>query len=310
MKIFKALHPMFWLALGLHAALLFIPISGSSDDAVPPPDLEEDTIAVTRVPPEPSAQPATPPAVAPLPAAAVRRASQAEPASSAAQPASAAQPSQPRVSSPASTAPTTARRSVGQGVPELPPASESAPPRPPQATEAASPAVQEPLTLAALAKGATGSVPNRLTQLLDWFGRLYTYRPEKTTAEATAAAKSAWLSAVRARTGLATLESQSVEPPVGLRYPLEKDASLAYERNFVACLSETPQSALVGVDFDAAEEMAADPALLRSTGYEFLDQEAIARASQQGEFPSQKAQKAYTVEVVIDYDAERCFGLD
>ncbi len=53
------LPPMLLLSVGLHGLVLFIPVAPSEDELVPPPDPEEDGIAITKIEP-PETRPARP----------------------------------------------------------------------------------------------------------------------------------------------------------------------------------------------------------------------------------------------------------
>ena len=67
--------PMLLASLGLHGLLLFMPTGASSEAPIPPPDPEQDSIAITRVPPAGTADPAaTPTPAGTAPAAGVRAA--------------------------------------------------------------------------------------------------------------------------------------------------------------------------------------------------------------------------------------------
>ena len=45
------LAPMLLASLGLHGLFLLIPVASSDEAAIPPPDPEQDNIAITRIPP-------------------------------------------------------------------------------------------------------------------------------------------------------------------------------------------------------------------------------------------------------------------
>ncbi|MEO1404516.1 MAG: hypothetical protein AAFV72_25145, partial [Cyanobacteria bacterium J06635_1] len=263
MKFSKAIHPIFLLALGLHAALLMIPISGSSDEVVPAPDPEGETISVTRIPTEDdkgatvAAKPATSSqTVAAKPAQASRPAQQAQ----AGPPRTSAQrsaQSNRQANGGANRANgrntqggnrNAANRNVDDEIASLgesstpppPPGSRETPPA--NATPPASP--QEPLTLAALLEKAKRPVPERLKDLLALFSTAYNYQAGQTNDAAETQARDSWLAGIRDRTGL-TLEPESLEKPVKIPYPLEREDSFLqkygdyeYDLDFVVCLKE------------------------------------------------------------------------
>ncbi|MEM9906800.1 MAG: hypothetical protein AAF921_17410 [Cyanobacteria bacterium P01_D01_bin.44] len=342
MKLLKAIHPIFLLALGLHAALLMIPISGSSDEIIPAPDPEGETISVTRIPTEDdkkaaaAVNPATSPqTVATKPAQSNRPAQQAQsgtPRTNAQQRGQSgrsvngasnrangrnARGSDRTVDNRNADNRDADNRNVDEEIANLGNASSPPPPpssgdtSPANATPPASP--QEPLTLAALLEKAKRPVSEQLKDLLALFSTAYNYQAERTNDAAEAQARDSWLAGIRDRTGIA-VEPEPLETPVKIPYPLEREDSFLqkygdyeYDLDFVACLKEAPQPAVVGIAFDQAGAIAhQDPVILRSTGYEFLNQEALERVKQYEDFPLEKAQKAYTIDVEIDHDNERC----
>ncbi|MBE9141484.1 hypothetical protein IQ254_30575, partial [Nodosilinea sp. LEGE 07088] len=104
------LAPLLLASLGLHALLLMLPVGSSDEAVIPPPDPDQDTVAITRVPPagtpDAAATPGTTPApgppaqplastTTPAPATAPRRAA-VPPRSQPAQPQSRSTASEPR----------------------------------------------------------------------------------------------------------------------------------------------------------------------------------------------------------------------
>ena len=55
------LAPMLLASLGLHGLILLVPTGASQDEAIPPPDPEQDSVAITRIPPAAPASPAESP---------------------------------------------------------------------------------------------------------------------------------------------------------------------------------------------------------------------------------------------------------
>jgi hypothetical protein len=151
-------------------------------------------------------------------------------------------------------------------------------------------------------------LPDSLKQLADWFTQVYTYSEAETTALAETEARQRWIQTLRQEQAMETLMPEALEKPIKLNYPLK--SSLKYQRRFMACLSQTPKPVALGVFFDRTGALAEDPALLRGSGYRFLNQEAMEQLKQYPDFPEQKAQKAFTVEVEIDYDSKACLTVD
>ncbi|MFE4107979.1 hypothetical protein [Almyronema epifaneia] len=71
------------------------------------------------------------------------------------------------------------------------------------------------------------------------------------------------------------------------------------------CLSPEPVLASVGVIVDPAGQLVEEPELLKSTGYDILNQKALVEAQKQS-FPAGNAVKAYSLEVQVQYDATSC----
>lgn len=325
MKIPKFFHPLFLLVLGLHAGLLMIPVSGSSDDVIPAPDPEGDTISVTRIPPIDRNDASLSDALATPRSIAVQ---------SVRQPQSAPQSTQRAATAQGTTATPTARsqpqaRSTGNRQGRTPTnqaqtqrnnsarsnASNASPlpdlsthnqrPSSVAATNRAASAPQEPPVLSELISNLT-DLPTPLVQLLKDTSSLLSYDDANTTEAAAETEKENWLTTLRDRTGKDFAEPEALDNPVKVSYPLEK--SLHYERDFVVCLSQTPHPAAVGIVVNSAGEIMDEPALLRSTGYEFLNQEALALAKDYETLPQREESKTYTIDIDIDYDQDACLS--
>ena len=314
-------NPIFLLAAGLHAGLLLIPVAGgSSKDVVPAPDPEGESITVTRIPPQ-QTQPAgsnpgpttakpnpavtaTQIAAAPLPAArtgqqrgANRRRPQGDQTSNGG----------PVARQDSSS--DTARRSNSQtnggvappGLPALPNNSEpsSVPAAPPeQSTPQAAP------TLTALKDGAgSQTVPD----LLKVFLARLRYGWLETRDVATAEAKQAWLADLEEQPEIQVSAPEELAPPLSISYPLTVDHN--GPRAIRSCLNPLPISGLIGVVVDTNGAIATEPALLRSSGYDFLNDVALDRIKDYSEFPTDSSQQAYVVPVEIDYSEDTCVDL-
>ncbi|MEO0539303.1 MAG: hypothetical protein AAFZ80_00390 [Cyanobacteria bacterium P01_A01_bin.105] len=347
MKLPGAIRPLFFLVLAAHAGLLAIPISGASDEIVPPPDPEGDSITVTRIPPAgevaakgaaPSPTAAPPPASAgstqPRPAAAQPTRAPASQTAIAATPASnrrqGQQPQQVptasggnRTGSDSSASPRSSGGSQGSGsqasssqdnrpspdanLPNLPARQPATPPS--QRPSAGGPG--ETSLIASLAEGASGGNVDGLSDLISFFNRAFTYSDIKTSPDDERTAIDTWLVTLRAETNQADLSEQALDTPLTIAYPLEDSVGFepeeqAYNRDFLGCLSETPKPATVGVYFDRNGELAGPPQLLRSSGYGFLNDEAVERAKTFPGLPDATAQQAFTIPVEIDYDPDNC----
>ncbi len=327
-----ALRPLFLLVLGAHAALLAIPISGASDELVPAPDPEGDTITVTRIPPQEDAAAAK----AGSPAPAGHRAAQPQPTVTAAKPAAA--PAQPATADRATTQQrrqTTTRRSSGSasgsesannrgdtsnsssatptsensadagGLGPLPEEREPATPPPPRTTDSA-----ETSLIAALQTGARQGNAEALTALIASFNTAFTFNNIQTTPSDEVDKTNAWLEQLQQETGNANLTEQALTTSLKIPYPLEETIGFernewAYDRDFVGCLSQAPNPATVGLYFDQQGELVDEPVLLRSSGYRFLDTEAQARAERFAGLPEDRSGKAFTVPIEVEYSEDR-----
>ncbi|MEL7315930.1 MAG: hypothetical protein AAFN08_13450 [Cyanobacteria bacterium J06559_3] len=129
-----------------------------------------------------------------------------------------------------------------------------------------------------------------------------------------------WLSAIRAKTNRPNLLPEQVETPVTIDYPL------------IRCLNPSPNLAEVGVLVDAngeiipvevdaeaatmatviatliGEPLPDTATVIEGTGYHGLDREAIKAVSGQT-FEAKNEVKAYLFEVQVDYDPDDCFAL-
>ncbi|MGD1950028.1 MAG: hypothetical protein ACFB14_10330 [Leptolyngbyaceae cyanobacterium] len=317
MNVLKLLfNPIFLLAAGLHAGLLMIPVAGGSpDDIVPAPDPEGESITVTRIPP--NTQPASSggPTTAPRPAgaAAVR------------QPVAAAnqqgqqrqQQSQPRRSQTGQNANDRAadrRQASGNNqsnhranrdsdneVAALP-ANNSSPSNTSGNTPARTQTEQTPPTLVALKDGAQAQeVPKPLQNFL---ARLR-HSILKTTDPEVEEAKQAWLVSLSEQPEIRVSDPQGLDKSVEINYPLIADGP----RRFLSCLTPVPEKGLVGVVVNPDGEIATEPAILRSSGYGFLNDIALEKIKNYQDFPDEDTQKLYTIDIEVDYDKDACVSL-
>lgn len=121
------------------------------------------------------------------------------------------------------------------------------------------------------------------------------YHEDLTAAEDVEAARDDWTTAVREASGIDDLEAEQV---VRLEMPYGR-------RN---CLNPKPNDALVGILLEPEKGLVGDPTLLKSTGYPFLNEEAIAAIAQM-DLPEVQKPTALQLEVKVIYDPEVCVDL-
>ncbi len=343
MKLVQFIYPMFLVALGLHALLLFVPIGGAAD-----PDPVEEDVPLSDL----SEQPAPDPAGAlPVPdlnvfteppdGAAIKPAIAPPPASSAGSSSAvrrAAAPRQPVASAPIRTTTPTARPparpdpadsaapSAPSGSPDSPTthlpdlsaedqdAAESAPDesRSEEATaeDAASPsATNEPAS--SLIASASGEPPESLQRLAAAFAQALAYNPQGTDEASAERELTDWQAGIRRQAnvdGVENIEPTQIAELTQIRYPIES-AEKADGRPFSVCLEKAPHTAEVGILFDSQGQISGEPKLIRSTGYSALNEEIMAAIAKYDDFPDGHQSKAYTFEIEVDYDADACVSL-
>lgn len=331
MNVLKLLfNPIFLLAAGLHAGLLLIPVAGgSSDTAVPAPDPEGESITVTRIPPKTtqsakSAGQSAPSRPTPAGATAVRPSTaggQTVKATSQGRPQTAQQTNQDtsverntanrrrsnngnRTSNSTAQSNQTDSRNSSNEIAVLPPDNSNSANNSSTNTNRTSPAAQTPPTLVALKDGTQSEIPNGLRIFL---ARLR-HSVLRTTDPEVEETKQTWLATLNEQPGLHASAPQALDKAVEIRYPItpEENGSL---RRFVSCLTPEPEKGLVGVVVDANGTIAAEPTLLRSSGYDFLNDIALEKVKTYDSFPNERSQKIYTVPVEVEYDKSACIDL-
>lgn len=144
------------------------------------------------------------------------------------------------------------------------------------------------------------------------------YRAEGTKDETAEQLREAWINAVsRQANSAGSVEriEPTVQDDVQLAYPMASSV-LREGRSLNVCLDEEPSNAEIGVLFDSEGKLAVDPAILRSTGYQALDLEAIAMVTDEenlaniNENTSQedRSNKAYIFEIEVEYDEKACIA--
>ncbi|WP_346292749.1 hypothetical protein [Sphaerothrix gracilis] len=303
----------FLMALGLHALVLFMPLSSSEEVPVPDP-AEQETISISRVPlkaeesqteePASGPQSASVRSAQPRPALTPQRPPQASSRSvrSSAQTnrsgsSSARQPSRRQTANE-----TDSRRSAAAEIAALPPDSTTAvtspaeQPRSPQPSEPAAPDKAQGLTtLLAYAKTLAAKpmiASDALVSYINYLRRAYAYNPADTTAAEATQNLNQWLN------------DMASAIPADMTQPIESEVALAYPLK--VCLEQVPQTANVGAVVTTSGSLAADPVLLQSTGYEGLNEKAIALVKEQP-FDPENSPQAYLYQVTVEYDRDRCF---
>ncbi|MEM9150283.1 MAG: hypothetical protein AAGB19_07490 [Cyanobacteria bacterium P01_F01_bin.3] len=166
-----------------------------------------------------------------------------------------------------------------------------------------------PSRVSLLITQATRDLPNSLKDLAVRLDRSLTYNPKNTADDPDVQkAKDDWQAELQEQANVGQIELMPPAEIVELtqiEYPIE--SSLKVEgRSLRRCLTEDPQTAEIGVRFDAQGNIAGEPELLRSTGYSAINEEIKALVAAYDDFPSDRASKAYTFEVEVFYDSELC----
>lgn len=316
-------NPIFLLAAGLHAGLLLIPIAGgSSDDIVPAPDPEGESITVTRIPPaatQPKSGGATrsasrPSQTNPTIKAPARSNGSRQSTGSGSKAKSGSQGGQ---SSRSGNADANGNGSTGEssaaagGLPPLPPSSDGSGPTAGSDNGGATPVevtpsseTAAPPTLIALKEGVQDrGVPKLLRDFL----ALFDHSVLQTTDEELEESKRLWLAELD-QSGPRVSASKELEIPLNISYPLTVEDDNG-PRQLRSCLDPLPAKGVMGVIVDGDGELATEPTLLRSSGYEVLNNVALAKIKGYTDFPDENAHQAYTIDIDVDYDKDACLDL-
>lgn len=313
-------NPVFLLAAGLHAGLLMIPVAGgSSDDIVPAPDPEGESITVTRIPPaQPPGGGATRSASRPnqtnsTPKAPASSNSSGQSAGSGSKAKSASQGGQSSGSGNTGADSNGSAEESSAGLPPLPPGGDSSPVGPTAGSDNGSSTPVEvtpsseaatPPTLIALKEGVQDrGVPKLLRDFL----ALFDHSVLQTTDEELEESKRLWLAGL-AQSGPRVSASKELEIPLDISYPLTVEDDNG-PRQLRSCLDPLPAKGMMGVIVDADGELAAEPTLLRSSGYEVLNNIALTKIKDYTDFPDESSHQAYTIAIDVDYDKDACLDL-
>ncbi|NEQ46407.1 MAG: hypothetical protein F6K00_23835 [Leptolyngbya sp. SIOISBB] len=281
------LAPMLLASVGLHALVLFVPTGPAEESLLPPPDPEEDGVAVIKIDaPQSSATAASANAgtvktAPPANAQASRTGSSAN--ANRAQAAGQSSNSRPTSSS-------TTNSSTTGPIPNF----------------STSGQVNNPNTETPTVGGRATSGSGRTTGVAvppvgpdpfeEYIEVFKTYNAVKISAEVAADDRNTWLGSLSDRGPEFT--SLEIEP-------LKIFDPLPYEANI--CLPGTPEAAQLLVLVDAEGNLDEDQyqPFLQRTGYRSFDN-AAAEKIKQHDFPEGDMPRAYLVEIAVDYDAADC----
>lgn len=287
---------MLLASLGLHGLVLFSPVAPSEEDLVPPPDPEEDGIAITKIDaPQPRSRAEVPANTGTVktarptqtPAASVSpQATQARAANTAATAAARASSAPRQRRAPAASTRTSDTRTARTSQPTVPDLSSVGDVQNPN-TSAPSVVVPGNQTTAAAA-------PARDNPFDDYVEVFAAYNGVSISEEEANNLRQSWLDSFSDRGAAFTnLEIQ----------PLNDLDPLPYDANI--CLPSPPEAAQVLVMVDAEGKLDEYKQFIQRTGYRNFDEEAV-ELIEQYDFPSAASPQAYLAEVNVAYDAEEC----
>lgn len=330
--LIRWLHPMFWVAAGLHGFLLFVPLSSEETIAIPE-EAATEPITVTRIPTRPISSDVEAGATA----SSTGAASSSQPAAGTSGSGtinSRGNPSRPGGGQSNSGGSTNSNdndgeeRDINSEISDLSNENDS------NSSDADSSVTPRGIgngggtntvdSLLAYAREISERDQPRVSDALYAYVRAlslaYTYIPVDPSL--TEKNREDWIMAVRAQTNHPNLSPEQISEPVTIEYPL------------ITCLRTEPELATVGVIVDvngnvipleaeADEElpdlatMIANPmgiplpntaTVIKGTGYRGLDHKAIEAVSEQA-FENQDEIKAYLYEVQVDYDGDSCVAV-
>ncbi len=269
---------MLLASIGLHGLVLFAPVGPSEDDLLPPPDPEEDGIAITKIEAPQSRQPVAAPANSGTVKTAPARSSAAATPATAARSASSTQSNTSQRQSPTSPSQSSGRspRSGQPTVPDLSTVDSVQNPNPD------TPSVEVPVA---------DTPTDPFEEYIEGFGN---YNGVTVTAEEAEQLRSSWLESFSDRGAAFTnLEIQ----------PLSSLDPVPYAANI--CLPSAPTTAEVLVLVDAEGELDDYQPFLQQTGYRNFNDAAKALIAAH-DFPEAAGPQAYLAEVAVDYDTDDC----
>jgi hypothetical protein len=119
----------------------------------------------------------------------------------------------------------------------------------------------------------------------------YRFDPADTSEGDAASNRSSWLAEAQTKVGEATLQ--------------QADVTIPMDANIRLCVDNPPVDAAIGVLVGPDGKRIGDPVLLRSTGYERLNQAALQSIGGQS-FEASDAPTAYAINIDVSYDRENC----
>ncbi|MBE7380491.1 MAG: hypothetical protein F6J95_003645 [Leptolyngbya sp. SIO1E4] len=285
------LPPMLLLSLGLHGLVLFTPVAPSEDDLVPPPDPEEDGIAITKIDP-PRARATTPQSnTGTVKTAPSNPSPTPSPTATAATPQSQANQQSSRTGSNSSDRRPNSSRSNSNSAR---PATTDTGSQPANASQGDVPDLSAAPTVNVPNPPAPAVTPPTSDPFEEYIEVFKSFRGQTATEEEITTLKGTWLSGVTERgAAYANLEIQ----------PLKNLETVPYEAKI--CLPEAPTSAQVLVLVEADGNLDSDRQLVRTTGYRSFNR-AVQELVQQHDYPEAETPQAFLVEIEVDYDESNC----
>ncbi len=346
MKAIQFVYPMFLVALGLHASILFVPIGPNEPDPalieedvplasmteapqpskfgalpVPDPNVTTGTAQIGTVPLPALFKPArvTTQPVPPPTAVAIRTAPPPSPTTPSTGTGTSANSSMP-VSTPTTTAspvpnePVSTPNMPRSGLPDLTTGQEEEAVASNSGTSNAansnSVSIADPPSLSNLVASAQTDASSFLAALLEDLSDGLTYRPENADELSAQRNLEEWKTNFSQQANAAQIEN--VEPifvtDIELAYPIES-AEMMNGGSLSVCLDESPNNAQIGLLFGSDSELVGSPTLIQSTGYDTLNLEVSALIMKANNLPDNRASKAYVYDVSVNYDAETCVSL-
>ncbi len=299
---------MLLVSLGLHGLLLLLPTGDADDALVPPPDPEQDSVAITRVPPAgkpdvaaiagTTASPSTPlrgPTAAPAAPVARANASAVRSGRPQAPSRTATPPSQPRSQA---ASPTNAQPTQPPPAPANPPAAGAVTPTPPppSAPSSTQPLFDAELGPQLLAYVAALNLPQaKVDRAAESIQNRFSFNTAAVTNDTFNANQSQWVTTLRQETGLADLSPEMNGSEFATVYPQR------------VCLADSPGEINVGALVNPDGSWQGEPALLRSSGYSVLDRKALQEIGRHRFAPAEGI-KAYvlTIDTSVDYGDRPC----
>lgn len=289
------LAPMLLASLGLHGLVLFAPVTPSDEELVPPPDPEEDGVAITKIdapqPRNPVAASANTGTVTTAPPAPT-----ATPAQSAAAPATRS----PRNTAPPTRATATSQSDRPTSASLNSPSQEGAVPNFAQIPSVNSPNTAAPPVGGRSTSGDGRTPPSRTETVAgpDPFEKYIevfaTYNGVKVSPADATEIQTIWLESFSDRgSEFTNLEIE----------PLPLPEPLPYESNI--CLPNAPAAAQLLVLVNADGTVDSYQPFMQRTGYRIFDN-AAADAVKAYDFPEANSPQAYLAEVAVDYDEADC----